>query len=115
MLTAFMLAAILAQTSPAIHDYRVQFRSRMTAGVTTGELKLTFLNDGYVNGTYRPDSGGLWRPIHGGYKGNQIWFTISGLYVQATMTDSGISGVAASTGVGRRQYLFTATPEASPR
>jgi hypothetical protein len=116
MLAAIILAAVLAQT-PGTHAYHVQFRPRLEAFGFTGELTLTLSDKGYVNGTYRADSGGTLKPVHGGYRGDQIWFdvpTLGGLHVEATMKNEAMSGVAAPTGTSTRQYIFTATPEASP-
>ena len=117
MLRALLLAAVIAQTASPMQAYHVQFRPRLQAFGYTGELKLYFSSDGYVNGTYRPDTGGRLESVRGGRQGDRIWFdvpTLGGLHVEATMKDSGMSGVASGSGMSVKDYIFTAKPEASP-
>jgi hypothetical protein len=103
--------------APAPQAYRVEFRPRLQAFGYTGELKIFVSSDGYVNGTYRADTGGHLGIVRGGHQGNRVWFdveTLGGLHVEATMKNGAMSGIAAPTGMGDRQYIFTATPEALP-
>lgn len=110
-------AALVADASPAPQSYRTQLRPRFQAFGYTGELKLIFSSDGYVNGTYRPDTGGRLTMVRGGRQGKHIWFdlpTLGGVHVEATIDDSGITGVGSALGPSNREYIFTATPESSP-
>jgi hypothetical protein len=77
----------------------------------SGEMRLT-IDKGYVNGTYRGDSGGLIRRVLGGVDGKQIWFDYDGYHIEGTLNaDGSISGVGTQLAAGRQTYTFTATPE----
>jgi hypothetical protein len=108
---------VLVAQTPEPQIYRVEFRPRLQAFGYTGELRLFVSHDGYVNGTYRADTGGHMGTVRGGHQGNRLWFdvqTLGGLHVEATMKGAGMSGVAAPTGMSNQEYIFTATPEGAP-
>jgi hypothetical protein len=121
MLLALLLALIhpaIVQTvavddaSPPPYVYHTYIRGRFQSFGYAGELRFTISN-GYVTGTYRPDTGGTLTTVHGGSQGSRIWFdiaTLGGVHINATMDASGeIKGMGSST-TGGQQWVFTATP-----
>jgi len=125
MLLALLLALVhpgnaftIAQAAPApVQAYRTYLRPRFESFGYAGELRITIV-DGYVNGTYRPDTGGTLAQAHGGSQGSDIWLDIPILgrvHIQGKIgSDGSITGYGASAGPSGKQYVFTATPEASP-
>ncbi|MGA8839092.1 MAG: hypothetical protein WBG27_06435 [Candidatus Aquilonibacter sp.] len=126
MLLALLLALVhptlttaVAQAPPAptLQVYRTYIRPRFESFGYAGELRITITN-GYVNGTYRPDTGGTLVPVHGGSQGSDIWFDIATLgrvHIQGTIKGDGtITGYGLPSGPSGKQYVFTAKPEASP-
>ncbi|HTX55592.1 MAG TPA: hypothetical protein VMD47_00675 [Candidatus Acidoferrales bacterium] len=109
----------VADTTPARHFvYHTYLRERFQSFGVAGELRFTIAN-GYVNGTYRPDTGGGVYPVRGGEQGDHIWFDISRLnvHVEGTMhADGTIAAMGTPLGQGAQQYVFTASPlpSASP-
>lgn len=120
MLLAILLALYHPALAPmiAVEDaslpqtYHTYIRGRFDSFGYAGELRFTITN-GYVTGTYRPETGGTVTTVHGGTKGTTIWFdiaTLGGLHVNATMgSDGEIKGMGSST-TGGKQWVFTATP-----
>ncbi len=94
------------------YAYHTYIRGRFDSFGFAGELRFTISN-GYVTGTYRPETGGTLTQVHGGSKGTNIWFdiaTLGGVHINATMEASGaIKGMGSSTADGK-QWVFTATP-----
>ena len=126
MLLALLLALVhpsltttVAQTSPAppLQVYRTYIRPRFESFGYAGEMRITISN-GYVNGTYRPDTGGTLTPVHGGSQGSDIWFdiaTLGSIHIQGKVNGDGtITGYGAPSGLSGTQYVFTAKPESSP-
>lgn len=109
-----MLASPLAGT----HTYQTYLRPRFESFGYAARMTLTVSRDGYVNGTYRPQSGGGIDTVRGGRRGDKIWFDIAafgGVHVEGAVDDSGaISGLASALGPRSKTYVFTATPESSP-
>jgi hypothetical protein len=119
-----LLAILLALIHPAVittvavddagvpHAYHTYIRGRFDSFGYGGELRFMITN-GYVTGTYRPDTGGTVTTVHGGRKGSQIWFdiaTLGNLHINATLESNGaIKGMGSST-TGGKQWVFTATP-----
>jgi hypothetical protein len=120
-----LLAMLLALIHPAIvqtvavddataqpYAYQTYIRGRFDSFGYAGELRFTISN-GYVIGTYRPDTGGTLTTVRGGSKGSDIWFdiaTLGGLHINATMeADGTMKGMGSST-ASPRQWVFTATP-----
>ena len=119
-----LLALLLALIHPAAvqtvavdnasppYAYHMYVRGRFDAFGYGGELRFTITN-GYVTGTYRPDTGGTLTTVHGGSQGSHIWFdiaTLGGLHIDGTMQSNGaIKGMGSST-AGGKQWVFTATP-----
>lgn len=119
MLLALLLSvAPVAQTTAPPQTYRVQVRPRFDAIGYTGELKLWISSDGYVIGTYRPDTGGTLESVRGGHQGDRLWLDIpalGGLHVEATIgRDGALTGLASSSGTRGKVYVFTAVPEKRP-
>jgi hypothetical protein len=120
MLLAILLALYHPALAPMIavddaslpQTYHTYIRGRFDSFGYAGELRFTITN-GYVTGTYRPETGGTVMPVHGGSKGTTIWFdiaTLGGLHINATMgSDGAIKGMGSST-TGGKQWVFTATP-----
>ncbi|HTU71352.1 MAG TPA: hypothetical protein VMF11_13665 [Candidatus Baltobacteraceae bacterium] len=123
MILALLLAlvhpapALVAQAAPVVKRYHTEIRPRFQAFGYTGEMQITIQN-GYVNGTYRPDTGGRLETVRGGRQGSDIWFdiaTLGGVHIAGKMKpDGSIIGYGAPLGPKAGQYVFTATPEASP-
>ncbi len=126
MLLALLLALVhpsltsavaQATPTPTTLTYRTYIRPRFESFGYAGEMRITIV-DGYVNGTYRPDTGGTLTPVRGGSQGSDIWFdiaTLGGVHIQGTVKGDGtITGVGAPAGPSGKQYVFTAKPEASP-
>ncbi len=124
MLFAMLLALIHSASLPTVavddastpYAYHTYVRGRFDSFGYGGELRFTISN-GFVVGTYRPDTGGGVAPVRGGSKGSSIWFdidTLGGLHINATMeADGSIKGMGASR-TGSKQWVFTATPLQSP-
>jgi hypothetical protein len=120
MLFALLLMLIhpASVTTVAVDDaslpqvYHTYIRGRFESFGYAGELRFTITN-GYVVGTYRPETGGTPTTVHGGSKGSQIWFdiaTLGNVHIDATMERNGeIKGMGSST-AGGKQWVFTATP-----
>lgn len=111
-------ARAVAQATPApLQAYHTYIRPRFQSFGYAGELRISIVN-GYVNGTYRPDTGGTLTQVHGGSQGSDIWFdipTLGGIHIQGTIAgDGSITGLGAPLGPEAKQYVFTAEPEASP-
>jgi hypothetical protein len=105
---------VLAQAAPEVHVYRTQIRPRLEAFGYTGVMRLTFSTNGYVNGTYRPDTGGRVTTVHGGRQGSKVWLdiaTLGGIHIEGTVKGGVITGYGAPLGPGATQYAFTATPQ----
>jgi len=130
MVCALLLAAVhsavapgrspsaLAQATPAPPiAYRTYIHPRFDPFGYAGELRVTIVN-GYVIGTYRPDSGGMLTHVQGGSQGSDIWLdipTLGGIHIQGKVgSDGSITGLGVPLGLSAKQYVFTATPEASP-
>jgi len=126
MLCALLLAVVhsatvapaIAQATPAPPAaYRTYIRPRFESFGYAGELRITIVN-GYVNGTYRPDTGGSLSHVQGGSQGSDIWLdipTLGGIHIQGRVqSDGSITGLGAPLGPSAKQYVFTAKPEASP-
>ena len=124
MLLALLLALVhpvltstIAQAAPAPLAYRTYIRSRFESFGYAGEMRITISN-GYVNGTYQPDTGGTLTPVHGGSQGSDIWLdiaTLGRIHIQGKVKSDGtITGYGTSSGLSGAQYVFTAKPEASP-
>jgi hypothetical protein len=124
MLLAMLLALIhpaivqtvaVDDTSATQHVYQTYLRGRFQSFGYSGVLRFR-IQDGFVNGTYRPDTGGTLTQVHGGVKGSNIWFdiaTLGGMHVNATMqADGSIRGMGSSR-TGGGQWVFTATPLSS--
>ncbi|HUA09656.1 MAG TPA: hypothetical protein VMA98_10300 [Candidatus Acidoferrales bacterium] len=113
MLHALLLAVI--HSGVLYHTY---IRPRFESFGYGAEMRLTIDDGGYVNGTYRTDTGGHLSSVHGGTKGSHIWFdiaTLGGIHIEGTMKgDGSIQGLGSSLGAGGKQWVFTATPEVSP-
>jgi hypothetical protein len=123
-----LLALLLALIHPAIvqtvaiddaslpYAYHTYIRGRFDSFGYSGELRFAIAN-GYVTGTYRPDTGGTITTVHGGSQGSRIWLdiaTLGGVHINATMESNGaIKGMGSST-TGGKQWVFTATPLPSP-
>lgn len=94
------------------YAYHMYVRGRFESFGYGGELRFTISN-GYVTGTYRPDTGGTVTTVHGGNQGSHFWFdigTLGGLHVDGTLQSNGsIKGMGSST-TGGKQWVFTATP-----
>jgi hypothetical protein len=124
MLLAILLALFHpAQiTTIAVNDtsvpyvYHTYVRGRYDAFGYGGQMRFTITN-GFVTGTYRPDTGGGLATVHGGTQGSRIWFdiaTLGGLHINGTMeADGTIKGLGSSTS-SSKQWVFTATPLPSP-
>lgn len=114
------LQAAIADATPApvAHHYRTLIHPRFSPFGYTGEMQIYFQN-GYVTGTYRPDTGRELTAVRGGRQGSQIWFdiaTLGGMHIVGTVNaDGSITGYGAPAGAKGGQYVFTATPEGSPR
>jgi hypothetical protein len=120
MLLALLLALIHPAIVPTIavddastqHVYQTYIRGRFQSFGYSGVLRFR-IQDGFVNGTYRPDTGGTLTTVHGGVNGSNIWFdiaTLGGVHINATMqTDGSIRGMGSSR-TGGQQWVFTATP-----
>ena len=99
-------------TLPRNAAYRTEIRERYAAFGYTGVMRLRIAN-GYVNGTYRPDSGGTITPLSGGTDGSHIWFdleTLGGVHVEAHLEHGKIVGLGSSRYGRLRTWVFTATP-----
>jgi hypothetical protein len=109
--------AMVATNAPDTHVYRTLIRERFEAFGYTGLLRLHFSKDGYVSGTYEPESGGQIGTVRGGHQGKRVWFdlpTLGGIHVEASFDRGVIKGVATPLGPQAKQYDFTATPRTSP-
>jgi hypothetical protein len=107
----------VAQATPQVQVYHTQIRGRFEAFGYTGVMRLTFSANGYVNGTYRPDTGGRLTTVHGGRQGSKIWLdiaTLGGIHIEGTLQNGVISGYGAPLGPKNKQYAFTATLQSSP-
>lgn len=126
MLLALLLALVhpaltstvaQAAPAPAVQVYRTYIRPRFESFGYAGEMRITIVN-GYVNGTYRPDTGGTLTSVRGGSQGSDIWLDIATLgrvHIQGKIKSDGtITGYGAPSGPSGKQYVFTAKPEASP-
>lgn len=114
LLALLLLIAPVAQTTPAPQVYRVDIHPRFDPVGSTGELKLWVSSDGYVNGLYRPDTGGSLENVRGGRQGTHLWLDIpalGGLHVEATVDQKGALSGTASSNSSRKVYIFTAKPE----
>lgn len=114
---AGLAPAAVAQATPAPRlAYRTYIRPRFESFGYAGELRISIVN-GYVNGTYRPDTGGTLTQVHGGSQGSDIWLdvaTLGRVHIQGKIeSDGAITGMGAPSGGGATQYVFTATPEPS--
>lgn len=124
MLLAILLALIHPAPDTVIaldntsvpYVYHTYVRGRFDSFGYSGEMRFTIAN-GFVTGTYRPDTGGTITTVHGGTEASRIWFdiaTLGGLHINATMeADGTIKGMGSSTADGK-QWVFTATPLQSP-
>jgi hypothetical protein len=125
MLLAILLALFHpAQntTTIAVNDtsvpyvYHTYVRGRFDSFGYGGQMRFRITN-GFVNGTYRPDTGGGLAVVSGGTQGSRIWFdiaTLGGLHINGTMeADGTIKGLGSSTS-SSKQWVFTATPLPSP-
>lgn len=111
-------APVVAQATPTPQiAYRTYIRPRFESFGYAGELRIAVVN-GYVIGTYRPDTGGGLAHVQGGSQGSDIWLDIpilGGIHVQGTIAgDGSIAGLGAPLGPSAKQYVFTAKPETSP-
>ena len=126
MLCALLLAAVhsaiapsaVSQATPAPQvTYRTYIRPRLESFGYAGELRIAIVN-GYVIGTYRPDTGGTLMHVQGGSQGSDIWLdipTLGGIHIQGRVqSDGSITGPGAPLGPSAKQYVFTAKPDASP-
>jgi hypothetical protein len=113
------LASTIAQVPPAPPPqvYRTYIRPRFESFGYAGEMRITISN-GYVNGTYRPDTGGTLTPVRGGSQGSDIWLdiaTLGRIHIQGKIKSDGtITGYGAPSGPSGKQYVFTAKPESTP-
>ncbi len=93
----------------------MQITQRFHAIGYTGVLNIR-IHDGYVNGTYTPDTGGSPTFVTGGTKGSRIWLdlhTLGGIHVEAHTDGDRLLGLGTSLEprMGRmRSWTFTATP-----
>jgi hypothetical protein len=126
MLCALLFAAVhsasapsaVAQATPSPQiAYRTYIRPRFDSFGYAGELRIAVVN-GYVIGTYRPDTGGTIARVAGGSQGSDIWLdipTLGGIHIQGSVqSDGSITGLGTPLGPSAKQYVFTAKPEASP-
>jgi hypothetical protein len=110
-------AVTTASTTPVVHAYRTYLRDRFQSVGFAGELRLTFADDGSINGTYRQAFGGRLLLVHGARQGSHVWIdvpTLGNIHIEGTLAESGISGIASPIGPQPKQYIFTATPDSSP-
>lgn len=123
MLLAFLLAtanpsasSTVAAATPAPVTYRTTIVRRFASFGTNGTLKLWFLANGYVRGTYVSDDGGsAAMTVTGGRDGAKIWLDFPGLghlHIGGTLENGVIHGVGAKSS-GAAQFVFTATPVTS--
>ncbi len=106
------LPAVVAETTPS-RSYHTYIRRRYQAFGYAGELTIR-VRDGYVHGTYRPESGGRLSTVTGGTDGKHIWFdlaTLGGIHVNAAYEGERIVGSGVSHGT--HTWVFTATPNGS--
>ena len=109
-----MILAVLLVFHTYVHD-------RLATYGYGGELKLSISERGYVSGTYRPETDGSLSPVSGARQGSEIWFdlrTLGGIHVEGTIEpDGSIAGIGTPLGIGTpsRQWVFSATPEATPK
>jgi hypothetical protein len=96
--------------------YHTYVRARFQSFGYGGQMRITITN-GFVNGTYRPDTGGTLTTVHGGTQGSNIWLdiaTLGGLRINGTMAaDGSIKGMGSSR-TSSTAWVFTATPLPSP-
>lgn len=104
--------------APVPQVYRAEFRPRFQAFGYAGRLTLYVSPDGYISGTYRPQSGGGITTVRGGREGDRVWFdvqTLGGVHVEGHVNGRGvITGIGTPLGPQNRTYVFTATPQPSP-
>lgn len=98
--------------------YRTYVHERFQSFGYAGTLQLRYEN-GYIQGTYRPDTGGGIEPVSGGYKGTKVWLDfrmLNQLHVEGTIEKNGdISGIGASLSAKNSlQYVFNAKQQANP-
>ncbi len=109
--------AVAQATPPTLQPYRTYIHPRFDPFGYAGELRIAIVN-GYVIGTYRPDTGGTIANVQGGSQGSDIWLdipTLGGIHIQGRVRNDGsISGLGSPLGPSAKQYVFTAKPEASP-
>lgn len=114
LLALLLLIAPVAQTAPAPQTYRVEIHPRFDPAGFAGELKLWVSSNGYVNGLYRPDTGGGLANVRGARQGTHMWLDIPALgrlHVEATVDQYGaITGMGSFAGRSEI-YIFTAKPE----
>ena len=103
--------AVENTTAPLVfHTY---VRGRFQSFGYGGEMRIT-ITDGFVNGSYRPDTGGTRTTVHGGTQGSNIWLdiaTLGGLRINGTMDANGTIRGMGSSRTGGEQWVFTATPQ----
>jgi hypothetical protein len=131
-MVSIVLAVILALGAPLSHGtpnrvaatdaprvYRTYIQGRYESFGYAGTLKLTFSN-GYVNGTYVPDTGGIApESISGGYNGAKVWIdfrSYNRLHIEGTIGSNGdIKGYGAPLqGANPKQYIFTGKLQHTP-
>jgi len=123
MLLALLLALIhpapyttIAQNTSLPYAYHTYLRGRFQSFGYGGEMRFTVQN-GFVTGTYRPDTGGRITTVHGGVNGSRIWFdiaTLGDVRINATREPDGTMQGMGSSRNGGTQWVFTATPLPSP-
>jgi hypothetical protein len=107
--TTVALDATSATSGPYV--YTTYVRGRFDAWGYSGIMRFTITN-GFVTGTYRPDTGGSTTTVHGGVDGSRIWFdiaTLGGLHINGTRDPSGAIRGMGSSRTGGKQWVFTAT------
>jgi hypothetical protein len=122
MLCALLFAAVHSASAPsavaqATPSPQIAYRTYIRPRFDAGELRIAVVN-GYVIGTYRPDTGGTIARVAGGSQGSDIWLdipTLGGIHIQGSVqSDGSITGLGTPLGPSAKQYVFTAKPEASP-
>jgi len=104
----------VAATAASPTTYRTQVTARFESFGNTGTLKLWFLPDGTVRGTYTSDDGGGGTSsVHGMVDGKKIsldFSAMSRLHIDGTIDHGTIHGYG-SKREGSKLWILTAIPE----
>jgi hypothetical protein len=105
-----------AVTASKTVEYRTSYQQTQpmpSGGQYVGRMTLHFYSDGTVNGTYRDEFQGGFRPVSGGMNGSKIWLSFGrrgNHQFNGTIGNGGVITGSLTNFRGPNVYKFTATP-----